>query len=263
MPKWVVHEVLGELCGISKQLMRELNNFIDSIGDPTFHDANRVIIRNRWDPEALLYAAYVVLEKWGFDGLRAFLHHHLLDYAEGIGLRFRVHKTHSGNYYLTEVLNNVYAVLRNIEKDFKVFDDLLSLVPQEALGVLEKEWGVRFQYPSEVLNILTEMDKVIETAKALLNASKSLEECLKDCIHELIVFYLSFPKDYCVICKSIVSSMEGFRETKLGYKVHDKCFEHLKRKASELLNRMNKKEVYKWLIRECAIPASLAHQLVY
>jgi len=45
--------------------------FVDSIRDPRFHDANRVIVEGRWDPEALAYAGYVMLERWGYEGLKA------------------------------------------------------------------------------------------------------------------------------------------------------------------------------------------------
>ena len=67
-----------EFCGIPRSTYEELNAFADL----KEHDANRVIIDGHWLPEPLFYLALVVYEKWGYEGLRALIHHHLLDYSD-------------------------------------------------------------------------------------------------------------------------------------------------------------------------------------
>jgi len=86
MPRWSVHEALAELCEIPIALMRKLNKFIDSIENPRLHNANRVVAESEWVPEALAYAGHVVLDRWGYESLKAFPHHHILDYAEHLAL---------------------------------------------------------------------------------------------------------------------------------------------------------------------------------
>ena len=93
MAKHVVHEYLAtRFSGLPLNIVREINRFIDVVGKyekrarelgvppKVFHDANRVITNGRWDLEALLYLVVVVYGKWGYEGIKASLHHHLLDY---------------------------------------------------------------------------------------------------------------------------------------------------------------------------------------
>jgi len=111
-------------------LMRKLNEFIDSIEDPRLHDANRVVVESRWVPEALAYAGHVVLERWGYEGLKVFLHPHTLDYAEHLALTRKSHETYMGGYMVSWVEGMVGRVLDNIISDFKA---LLTLVLEKAL----------------------------------------------------------------------------------------------------------------------------------
>jgi len=78
MPRWNVHELLGETCGIPRRVMREVNKFID-LG--LNHDKGRFIVYGHWDPRELYSIATQVHTIWGTNGVRAMIHHHLMDYT--------------------------------------------------------------------------------------------------------------------------------------------------------------------------------------
>lgn len=256
MPPWIVHEVLGELCDIPRELMREINNFIDSIKDPEAHDLNRVILHKRWHPEALFHLTVIILDRYGFKGLRATLHHHLLDYAEGIGRRHRVHKTFMGYYLYPEIAGAVRGVMDNAVKDFEVLDKV------KLVRDLEERWGVTIKYPEDVLKIIKDRGYVKELKDSLIKAVDSLRTCIMECVYELIVYYLSFPKDSCVICKCLCHSNEKYRISELGYRIHEECLNRLKSRASELLKGMSREDAYKRLAKD-ATPYTIAYQIVF
>ncbi len=58
--------------------MGEVSRFID-LG--LEHDKGRLILYGHWDPRELYTVALQVHKRWGSDGVKAFLHHHLMDYA--------------------------------------------------------------------------------------------------------------------------------------------------------------------------------------
>jgi len=77
MPRWCVHEDLGELCGIPRATMRVVNRLIDKdLG----HDVGRLIAYCHWDPRELYKYVLHVYKLLGYEGIRAFMHHHLMDY---------------------------------------------------------------------------------------------------------------------------------------------------------------------------------------
>jgi len=274
MPKWRVHEALAELCGIPRALMRELNEFIDSIGDPRFHDVNRVIVGGRWDPEALAYVGYVVLERWGYEGLRAFLHHHLLDYAEQLALSRRVHETHMESYVVSWIEGLVNKVLGGIVRDFEV---LLRLALKKSLDGrdgsnknvtedIEKLWGVRLEHPGNLVRLI-EGGGALNLSAAIVEAVRGIRECLNESVYELVVFYLGFPRDSCVICKASVSPSERYITYEdLEYRVHERCLTWLRSRVDTVISRANihvRKEIYRFIVREWALPATIAYKVVY
>jgi len=274
MPKWRVHEALAELCGIPRALMRELNEFIDSTGDPRFHDVNRVIIEGRWDPEALAYADYVVLERWGYEGLKAFLCHHMLDYAEQLALSRRVHETHMGSYVVSWVKGLVNKVLDGIIRDFEV---LLRLALKKSLGGrggsnrnviedIEKLWGVKLEHPEDLVRLI-EGGGALNLSAAIVEAVRDIRECLNESVYELVVFYLGFPKDSCVICKAFVSPSERYIIYEdLEYRVHERCLTWLRSRVDTVISRANihaRKEIYRFIVREWALPATIAYKVVH
>jgi hypothetical protein len=117
VPEWVVHLYTGEkFCGISRRVYSKVNEFIDS--NPLGHDVNRVIVNGHWIPEALLYLTYTTYDIWGCEGVKAVLHHNLLDYCKTlITLNKRILLyLYYGIIYEGYITEFVHKVLDNIEK---------------------------------------------------------------------------------------------------------------------------------------------------
>lgn len=78
MPKHVVHAYLAEkFYGIPLNVMRDVNRFIDIVREYegwSLGSGDTTIL------------AMVVYEKWGYYGLKAALHHHLLDCTETLAI---------------------------------------------------------------------------------------------------------------------------------------------------------------------------------
>jgi len=78
MPKWSIHVELGRHCGISEHVMKEINEFLDKGFE---HDKGRLIIYGHWELRELLPIVNYVYERWGSAGIKALIHHHLMDYV--------------------------------------------------------------------------------------------------------------------------------------------------------------------------------------
>ena len=78
MPKWNVHVELGKYCSIDEYIMEEINKFLDEGFE---HDKGRLIIYGHWELSELLPVASYAYEKWGSVGVKALIHHHLMDYT--------------------------------------------------------------------------------------------------------------------------------------------------------------------------------------
>jgi len=273
MPGWHVREALAELCGIPRALMRELNEFIDSVEDPRFHDANRVIVEGRWDPEALVYAGSVVLKKWGYEGLRAFLHHNLLDYAEQLALSRRVREIRTGSYEFGWIEGLVRKVLDNIVKDFEALLTLTLRVMLEKhterrnlAEEVEKIWGIKLRYAGDLVRLIEE-GEAVNLSASMIEAAQSLYECLSNSVYDFVAFYLSFPKDYCVACKAFVSPSERHViYADLEYVIHEECLTRLRGRVGALISKANehaKKAIYRYIVREWALPPTVVYRVIY
>jgi hypothetical protein len=216
MPAWIVHLYTGEsFCNIQRSVYEEVNKFIDSIPE---HDANRVIVEGHWIPEALLYLALATYERWGYIGLKAMLHHHLLDYSNTLvttgpyGLLVR---KYGPSYGIIDVIRFVHKVLDHIESDFTTLLRLLK-EGRDAYSIIqevEKTWVGGIKRRESFLSMLIkekykDLERCIED---LLRATRELRECIH--VSAMEVSYLSWRegnghKDDYPVCKSLASSLE-------------------------------------------------------
>jgi len=81
MVTWNIHNKYALKLGISSIISQSVNRFIDI---EKRHDIGRLIKNSRWDfkifKEEFTQAIKEVYEKWGIDGIKAFILHHFLDY---------------------------------------------------------------------------------------------------------------------------------------------------------------------------------------
>jgi hypothetical protein len=280
MPEWIIHLYTGEsFCNIHRSVYEEVNRFIDSIPEPEYHDANRVIIEGHWIPEALLYLALVTYERWGDIGLKAMLHHHLLDYSNTLVTSgpygFLVRK-YGPSYGIIDVIRFVHKVLDHIESDFTTLLQLLK-EGRDAYSIIqevEKTWVGGIRHHKSFLSMLIkekrkELERCIED---LLRVARELRERIDISVWE--VSYLSWRKekreDICPVCKSLVSSLEPsimmpreYIQKGLAYKVHEKCLEYLKSVIEKLSKQgLSGVEVFRKLIVEHVLPPSVAFEML-
>jgi len=78
VPRWVVHEEFGELCGIARDVMSAVNRLVDVVLE---HDAGRLIAYGHWDAGEFYRYASRIYNLLGCEGVKAFIHHHLMDYC--------------------------------------------------------------------------------------------------------------------------------------------------------------------------------------
>jgi hypothetical protein len=279
MPEWIIHLYTGEsFCNIHRSVYEEVNRFIDSIPEPEYHDANRVIVEGHWIPEALLYLALVTYERWSDVGLKAMLHHHLLDYSNTLATSrpygFLVRK-YGPSYGAIDVIRFVHKVLDHIESDFTI---LLQLLKEgrdvySIIQEVEKTWVGGIKYRESLLLTIKEKRKDLERCiEDLLRAVRELRKCIDISVWE--VSYLSWREekreDICPVCKSLVSSLEPsimmpreYIQKGLAYKVHEKCLEYLK----SVIEKSSKQglsgvEIFKKLIVEHSLPPSVAFEML-
>jgi len=281
VPEWIVHLYTGEsFCNIHRGVYEEINKFIDSIPEPEYHDANRVIVEGHWVPEALLHLALATYEGWGDIGLKAMLHHHLLDYSDTLVTTgpygFLVRKYGPG-YGITYVIGSVHKVLDHVESDFTTLLRLLK-EGRDAYSIIqevEKTWfgGIRHR-ESFLSMVIKEKRKDLERCiEDLLRAARELRECID--VSAMEVSYLSWReeegrKDVCPLCKSPVSPLElstmmprEYIQKGLAYKVHEKCFEYLKSVIEKTSKQgLSGVEIFRKLIVEHALPPSVAFEML-
>jgi hypothetical protein len=272
MPEWVVHFYTGEeFCRIPRSTYEELNAFADL----KEHDANRVIIDGHWLPESLFYLALVVYEKWGYEGLRALIHHHLLDYSDTLASsgKYGWLVKHYGPDYAREYIKGFCGkVLDNIVNDFMILFNALKreVDVSKVVHEVKRSWGEgTIQYLAEFTRVLEgDRARLLKFLEDLLRTANELRSCLSECIEEVLwLRHWGRFGDYCPICVSFIGPSEAYvlvpevyAQKDLAYKVHNKCFESLKTRAKELLRQgFAKEEILKKLV-EKSLPPSIKYE---
>jgi len=242
MPEWVVHNYTAKnFCNLPEDICVEINRFIDS--NPLEHDVNRIIINGHWDPEALLYLAVVIYEKWGYNGLKCMLHHNLLDYVHKLATTGKygwLVRNYGAEYAINDIESFVYKVLDGIVNDFspilKIFESgggIYEVVQKIESGEL---WSVKDL--KSFVDALKE-PYIIDFLKDLIKAVNELRECMDLCVLEVleVEFYTQDRfRDLCPICFSptygedFILVPEEYRPKNLAFRVHKKCFEELTKK---------------------------------
>jgi hypothetical protein len=277
MPEWVVHLYTGErFCGIQRGVYEEVNRFIDSPGSS--HDVNRVIIDGHWIPEALLYLAFVCYEKWGYEGLKACLHHHILDYSKTLasgGPHGYIVKSY-GPSYSTGILKFAYKVLDYIQKDFSTLSTMLKegRDPHDILREIERSWFGGIKYHDSFLDVLRR-EGLREFIDNLLKIVEELKGCMSISVGE--VAWLTWRdqenglyRDVCPVCRKPVAFPEVYTLTpneyvrkNLAYKVHVNCFELLKGKARDFAKQgLLGRDIFRRLLVEVSVPPSIAYEVL-
>jgi hypothetical protein len=272
MPEWVVHFYTGEnFCGIGRKVYEEVNRFIDL----SVHDVNRVIVDGHWLPESLFYLALVSYEKWGCEGLKAVIHHNILDYLSTLASEGKygwLVKYHGPSYAITDIMRFCGKVLDGIRNDFITLCSVLKGKndPHEILLEVGKVWG-SIQTPKDFVNALKgERTKLLKLLEDMLKIVNELKSCIHMCVEEVVwlEFYREF-KGICPVCSRAISPLETYisvpmeyAEKNLAYKVHKECFEILKTKANEILKQgLTKEKVFRAL-PEKSMPPSIIHEVL-
>jgi hypothetical protein len=279
MPEWIVHLYTGErFCGIQRGVYEEVNKFIDPHELFHDHDVNRVIINGHWIPEALLHLALVCYERWGYEGLKACLHHHILDYSKTLASRGPhgyIVKNYGPSYFIG-VLKFAYKVLDYIQKDFSILSIMLreGRDPHDILKGIERSWFGGIEYHNSFLDILRR-EGLHEFIDNLLRVVKELKGCMSVSIEE--VAWLTWRdqeggmyRDVCPVCKTPVTSPEAYTlipneyvRKNLAYKVHVRCFEFLKGKARDFAKEgLLGKDIFRRSLEEASIPPSIAYEVL-
>jgi len=277
MPEWVVHLYTGErFCGIQMGVYEEVNRFIDSPGSS--HDVNRVIIDGHWIPEALLYLAFVCYERWGYEGLKACLHHHILDYSKTLasgGPHGHLVKKY-GPSYSTGVLKFAYKVLDYIQRDFSTLSTMLKegRDPHDILREIEMSWFGGIKYHDSFLDVLRR-EGLHEFIDNLLRVVEELKSCMSISVEE--VAWLTWRdqengmyRDVCPVCRKPIAFSEVYTLTpdeyvrkNLAYKVHVNCFELLKGKARDFAKQgLLGGDIFRRLLVEVSVPPSIAYEVL-
>jgi len=70
-------------------------------------------------------------------------------------------------------------------------------------------WRIRLEQPGDLARLIEE-GVALNISAAVIHTAHDIRKCLMDGVRELVIFHLSFPKDYCTICKSFVSPSERY-----------------------------------------------------
>jgi len=89
---------------------------------------DRLIEGGHWDLKELLTLSLLVYRRWEHLGLKAFLHHHILDYMEKLTRtpkiiylrKLQLHYIYARDQILHEVRKWTLAALRNLEDDLNM-----------------------------------------------------------------------------------------------------------------------------------------------
>ena len=274
MPEWVVHLYTGKyFCRISDKVYDEINRFVDSLGPE--HDVNRIIVDGHWIPEALLYVASYAYEKWGYEGLKALLHHNLLDYSKtlSVGGKYGYLVKKYGPDCTIDIIRFTYKVLDHIKDDMSLILNMLK-EGAEAYDIVKEvddKLVGDIRYPKSFLNIL-KRENLIEFLESLINVVDELRDCMCVCVDE--VAWLTWcdldenRRNYCPACGRVVSSSEPHvlipneYGERLAYKLHRECLESLKTKVNEYLRQgLREKEIFNKMLIE-VIPPSIVYEVL-
>jgi len=209
MPKWVVHEDLGEICNIPRSLMRSINKFLDIGLD---HDRGRLIVYGRWDPDELYSIAKQVYEKWGLEGVKAMIHHHLMDYTCSLLTKLKYGALIK--YIVKEVKRNRFA---RIYEDINSGQLYTSPLVKGTLRTIELRREEAIEFIAE--RITSKVDEVLNyierdfaklhdpISKHLHNLAKNMRNCIRTSAHKLIHTYIS-----ALLIEARESPCKSFRE---------------------------------------------------
>ena len=199
MPKWNVHVELGKYCSINEYIMEEINKFLD---EGFKHDKGRLIIYGHWELSELLSVASYAYEKWGSLGVKALIHHHIMDYTCSLRMGFSIiyEDVDTGQIYTNP---NVRGTLRTmyLKKDeVKEFITKKIVLPfiTEALDTLIKGISSKTsEKPSKCRE---------DVLKSLSSSIRELENCIIASAIVLVDKYVGalLNKDHENPCKAAV-----------------------------------------------------------
>jgi hypothetical protein len=274
LPKWIIHLYGGEnFCGISRDVYRKVNIFVD---DPEHHDINRVIVNGRWNPEAFLYLAFTSYKAWGCEGLKAVVHHNIMDYVDTIlsSNKYRsLVKNCEPSHIAIRLTRLCDKILNNIEEDFV---KLLSVIKRAAgLNDVVREvkivWN-KIRRPQILLAFLrNERARILDFLESVIKVARELRDCIDECVEELVwLRYWRSWMNHCPVCMFIMRFSEPhllipaeYVGEDLAYKIHKECFERLRAKAEKLLKKeISEKEALRELSKEENIPPSVAFEIL-
>jgi hypothetical protein len=276
MPEWIVHLYVGEnFCRIRRRIYEEVNEFVDE----NIHDVGRIIVGGRWLPEPLLYLSFVSYERWGYEGLKAVLHHHILDYSNTLAAGGKygwLIKYRGVDYAIVDVVKLCVKVLENIERDFAALLNILKrgMGLEDVVLRIEEVWGP-ILHPKDFKDILRNCIKLSKLLEDVLGAVGEMRGCIDECVEEVLwlEFWGGFRgrglRDCCPICMSFINPSDTYMlipadyvEKDLAYRVHKKCFEYLKARAWGILNKgLAWEEVLK-KISDKSLPPSIKYEVL-
>jgi len=191
MPRWVVHENLGEFCGISRNLMHEVNRFIDLGLD---HDGGRLIVYGHWDPYELYRMASKVYEMYGSEGVKVALHHHLMDYVCSLLTKLKYGAL--VRHIVGEIKRVGFATVYEDVNTGQVYTSPLVRGFLRTIS-LKREEAIEFVYSKvkdmvdNVLNLLSKdfFKQRDEVEKILHNLSRDMKKCIEESAKKLVYTY--------------------------------------------------------------------------
>ena len=209
MPRWIVHESLGEFCGISRNLMHEVSKFIDLGLD---HDKGRLIAYSHWDPNKLYEMASEVYEKYGVEGVKAMLHHHLMDYVCSLLTKLKYGAL--VRHIVREIKRTGFVVVYEDVNTGQVYTNPSARGLLRTISLRRGE-AVEFVYnkvKTMVNNVLNLINKDFskqrdDVEKLLYSLSRDMKECIEKSVRRLVYIHIisSLNKSHENPCKSIRS----------------------------------------------------------
>ena len=193
MPRWRVYEVLGELCGIPRSIMWSINEFLDIGHD---HDKGRLIVYGHWDPKELHSLAASVYRRWGVEGVKAALHHHIMDYVCTLLTKLKYGKL--VRHIIDEVMKRGLAVVYEDVETGQVY--MSSNITSKTLRMryLRKE-DVTGYIQDALLPMLDQVLKLIdrdfraksdEVSELLTQLARKLKLCIRESANKLIKLHI-------------------------------------------------------------------------
>ena len=186
--------------------MRTINEFLDLGCD---HDKGRLIIYGHWDANELYNLVVSVYRKWGVEGVKAAIHHHIMDYVCTLLTRLKYGKL--VNYILDEIMRRGFAVVYEDVDSGQVY--ISSNVTSRTLRMSYIGKDNVANYISNMLlqnvnQVLKLMDKDFRSKSDSISAlitqfAKNLEPCIKESANKLIKLHIdSFFRKEVSPCKT-------------------------------------------------------------